>query len=91
MDHRSIWQVQFSLVCPLVGLLIQVLLIIYVHLFLLFFFIFYCFNKSVAVQLHDGSHAPVTHIGTIHCSPSLILTNVFHILSFNSICYLLHN
>ncbi|KAJ0085512.1 hypothetical protein Patl1_07285 [Pistacia atlantica] len=36
----------------------------------------------MVVQLPDGSHAPVTHIGTIHYSPSLILTNVFHIPSF---------
>ncbi|KAJ0085501.1 hypothetical protein Patl1_07466 [Pistacia atlantica] len=36
----------------------------------------------MAVQLPDGSHTLVTHIGTVHCSPSLILTNVFHIPSF---------
>ena len=36
------------------------------------------------VQLPDGSHAPVTHIGTVHFSSSLVLNNVlckptFHI------------
>ena len=39
-------------------------------------------HKSLSVQLPDGSQAPVTHIGTVHCSSSLTLTNVFHIPSF---------
>lgn len=39
-------------------------------------------HKSMSVQLPDGSHVPVTHIGTVHCSPSLVLMNVFHIPSF---------
>jgi hypothetical protein len=39
-------------------------------------------HKHILVQLPDGSHAPVKHIGTIHCSPSLTLTNVYHIPTF---------
>lgn len=37
------------------------------------------FRRSVSVQLLDGSQASVTHIGTVHCSSSLILVIVFHI------------
>ncbi|CAJ2662218.1 unnamed protein product [Trifolium pratense] len=39
-------------------------------------------NNHIFVQLPDGSHAPVKHIGTINCSPSLTLTNVYHIPTF---------
>jgi hypothetical protein len=39
-------------------------------------------HKNIFVQLPDGSHASVKHIGNIHCSPSLTLTNVYHIPSF---------
>ena len=34
-------------------------------------------DKNLFVQLPDGTKALVTHIGTVHCSKSLILTNVF--------------
>ena len=56
-------------------------LIIYAHLFL-FFSLYSTVHKHISVQLPDGSQALVTHIGTVPCSPSLILTNVFHILTF---------
>ena len=46
------------------------------------FISFLVIKKNIFVQLPDGSQAPVKHIGTIRCSPSLILTNVFHIPSF---------
>ena len=39
-------------------------------------------QKHISAQLLDGSHVLVTHIGTIHCSSSLVLTIVFHIPSF---------
>jgi hypothetical protein len=39
-------------------------------------------HTRISVQLPDGSQALVKHIGTIICSPSLTLTNVFHISSF---------
>ena len=32
--------------------------------------------------MRNDSQAHVTHIGTVHCSSFLTLTNVFHILSF---------
>jgi hypothetical protein len=49
------------------------------------------------IHLHDGSHAPVTHIGIVHFSSSLVLTNVlciatFHInlISVRRLCKTLH-
>jgi hypothetical protein len=40
-------------------------------------------HTHIFVQLSDSSQALVKHIGTINCSLSLILTNVFHIPTFN--------
>lgn len=37
----------------------------------------------ISVQLLDGSQVLMKHIGTINRSPSLTLTNFFHILTFN--------
>ena len=39
-------------------------------------------HKGISVQFPDVSHAPVTHIGIFHYSSSLILKDVFHIISF---------
>ena len=39
-------------------------------------------HKGISVQLPNGSHALVTHIGIVHCSSSLILKDGFHIPSF---------
>ena len=39
-------------------------------------------TKNIFVQLPDGSQARVTHIGTVCCSNTLKLSNVFHIPSF---------
>jgi len=39
-------------------------------------------HSHISVQLPDGSQTLVKHIGTIKCSPSLILTNVYHIPTF---------
>ena len=39
-------------------------------------------HNQISVQQPNGFQAPVKHIGTINISPSLLLTNVYHIPTF---------
>lgn len=47
-----------------------------------FFSSYTSLNKNILVELPDGSHASVTHIGIVKFNPSLILKHVYYIPSF---------
>ena len=42
-----------------------------------FFSSYSTIHKGISIQLPNGSHAPMTHIGIVHCSSSLILKDAF--------------